>query len=427
MKTTKQKLLSTIILSVMGMFIFFSSCEDDAKSRFEVCAVTFDSQGGSFTPATQETYTGGRIQMPSPSPKKGVDSVLIGWFSDPARTMQFDFSSPVAKSTVLYAKWRLRTEWVVDFDSKGGTSVETQFIPLGTAGYATLQDVYPTKANSSFGGWYLDEELTERFDFKTLIDEDYTLFARWISKNMMFVQGGTYMMGSSSDLSGSDVAPTPDHQVTVSDFAIGLYEVGNSDFVMFLNSKSIGEKGQLDGNAMFQVGGQNGFVFQEGKWTVKSGYENHPAVTVTWHGATAYCKWAGGRLPTEAEWEFAARGGNKTKNYTYIGGNDPLLVGWYYANSASTVQPRGGLLPNELGVYDMPGNAFEWCSDWAANYLNDGVPQINPTGPSGEGAWAKIIRGAAAMSSPDNFRPYYRNIFSPSDSYLTIGFRMVIP
>lgn len=431
MKTTRSFLYTTI-LSVIGIFIFFSSCDDDAKRRFELCTVTFDSRGGDFTPTTQETYTSGKIEMPSPSPKKGVDSVLVGWFSDPARTIQFDFASAVESDMVLYAKWRLRTEWVVDFDSKGGSSVEAQFIPLGSVGYATLQDVYPTKINSSFGGWYLDAELTERFDFSTPIDQDYTLYARWVGKNMMFIQGGTFTMGKGgADPSGSGVSPAPEHQVTLNDFIIAVYELGNNDFVTFLNANSIGSDGMFNGKNMLLTNDQNGYTYSDGSWVVKSGFENFPAVTVTWYGAAAYCEWVGGRLPTEAEWEFAARGGNKTKNYTYIGGNDPLQVGWYFTNCPDPkgwVQQRGALTPNELGLYDMPGNSFEWCSDWASEYPSDGAAQTNPSGPE-ESIWFpnKIMRGAGAWSGPENLMPFYRGLNDPNSSYPTIGLRVLIP
>lgn len=432
MKTERKKLRLFISLLLPVLFVFaIISCEDD-ETRFRICTVTFDSQGGEYTPDPQETYNGGTINRPLSDMKKGVDSVLAGWYVDRGRTIEFDFSQPVMDDMTLYAKWKFRTNWYVNFDPRGGSSVNEQEIPIGEDEYAVMPE-HPIKQDSSFGGWYKDVKLAQRFDFgSTPIDKDYTLYARWVKKEMMFVQGGTFTMGKNSpDPSDSGVSTSPEHLVTLDDFIIGIYEVSNPEFVTFLNSKSVLADGMLGGKNMFSANDQNGYVFNEGRWEVKSGYENHPAVSVSWHGADAYCKWAGGRLPTEAEWEYAARGGNKTLNYTYIGGNNPDLIGWYYSNSPDPkgwVQQRGKLASNELGLYDMAGNAFEFCSDWATDYPADGAHQTNPTGPE-ESVWFpnKIMRGAGVWSGANNMMPFHRNFNDPSQSWPTIGLRLVIP
>lgn len=423
---------SLLLLSALLIFTIMA-CDDDADSRFHICTVTFDSQGGDYTPEPQETYNGGQIERPLSDLKKGVDSVLAGWYVDQARTIEFDFTTPVMEDMTLYAKWKFRTEWYVTFNSRGGSAVDAQSIEIGSGDKAVLQEVYPTKQDSSFGGWYADAKLTQRFDFtNTAINQDYTLYARWVRGGMMYVQGGTFTMGKNgTDPSDGSISPAPEHLVTLDDFAIGVYEVSNTEFVAFLNAKSVLSDGMWNGKNMFSASDQNGYAFADGRWAVKSGFENHPAVSVSWHGADAFCKWLGGRLPTEAEWEFAARGGSKSQSYTYIGGNNPDQIGWYYTNSPDPkgwVQARGALSPNELGLYDMAGNAFEFCSDWATDYPADGGHQTNPTGPE-ESPWFpnKIMRGAEVWSGPNNLMPFFRNFNDPSQSYPTIGLRVLIP
>jgi len=130
-----------------------------------------------------------------------------------------------------------------------------------------------------------------------------------------------------------------------------------------------------------------------------------PVINVTWYGAVAYCNWLsqregltpcysgsgkstecdfsanGYRLPTEAEWEYAARGGHKSLGYLYAGSNDPDEVAWYGANPGDGMHPVGQKKPNELGLHDMSGNLFEWCWDWYGDDYYASSPSADPTGP----------------------------------------------
>ena len=149
--------------------------------------------------------------------------------------------------------------------------------------------------------------------------------------------------------------------------------------------------------------------------------ENHPIVNVTWDDASAYAQWAGKRLPTEAEWEYAARGGRLSKGYTYSGGNDPGAVAWYDGNSGKQTQPVGEKSPNELGLYDMSGNVWEWCADlYDENYYRNS-PKQDPTGPSS--GQFRVLRGGSWNINDSYCRLTYRNWFFPSLRGNNIGFR----
>ena len=173
------------------------------------------------------------------------------------------------------------------------------------------------------------------------------------------VEGGTFQMGCQK--TEADCYPDEEqHKVTVSSFSISKYEITVAQFRYYCE----------------QTGNQMPPAPHFG-WE-----DNAPIVNVTWQQAYDYAKWVGGRLPTEAEWEYAARGGKYSKGYTYSGGDDALEVGWCYENSDKKTHPVGEKKANELGLYDMSGNAWEWCSDNYEIYYYKNSPQKNPKGPA---------------------------------------------
>jgi formylglycine-generating enzyme required for sulfatase activity len=128
-------------------------------------------------------------------------------------------------------------------------------------------------------------------------------------------------------------------------------------------------------------------------------------------------------LPTEAEWEFAARGGNSSNGYTYSGSNTLDAVGWYDDNSGSKTHPVGGKQPNELGIYDMSGNVWEWCSDWFSSSYYSVSPETNPQGPS-SGSF-RVVRGGSWFHVAVGCRSAYRFLDIPDFRSSYYGFRLV--
>ena len=134
------------------------------------------------------------------------------------------------------------------------------------------------------------------------------------------------------------------------------------------------------------------------------------------------------RLPKEAEWEYAARGGQYSQGYAYCGSDKLKQVGWYDENSGNETKAVGLLLPNELGIYDMSGNVYEWCEDWFDGKYYEkckkGGVVINPKGPEeGDG---RVIRGGSYFSSAECCRPTYRDRLTPVNRSYFIGFRLVL-
>jgi formylglycine-generating enzyme required for sulfatase activity len=244
------------------------------------------------------------------------------------------------------------------------------------------------------------------------------------------IQGGTFFMGSTT----GDSDEQPIHNVTVSSFYFSKYEVTIADFRRFVEASSYVTDAEKSGFS-------NAYV--NGSWQQKSGVnwrynsagsirnateDKHPVVHVSWNDAVAYCKWLSTkigrtcRLPTEAEWEYAAKGGSSSQNYIYAGSNTLSNVAWYADNSSLLTHEIGGKQANELGLYDMTGNVWEWCNDWYGQYGS--VASTNPTAPT-TGTY-RVLRGASWYNPADVCRINNRDITAPGDTYGAIGFRIVI-
>ena len=218
--------------------------------------------------------------------------------------------------------------------------------------------------------------------------------------DMVYVQGGTFTMGATSE-QGSDAYSDekPAHRVTVGDFYIGKYEVTQAQWKAVMGSNPSSFKG-----------------------------DNLPVERVSWNDVQEFIRKLNAltgktfRLPTEAEWEYAARGGNKSQGYKYAGSNNIETVAWYYGNSGSKTHPVGGKAPNELGLYDMSGNVFEWCSDWYGSYSSGSL--TNPQGPS-SGSF-RVLRGGSWDYRSRFCRVSDRYYYIPDGGSNYYGFRLVL-
>ena len=156
-----------------------------------------------------------------------------------------------------------------------------------------------------------------------------------------------------------------------------------------------------------------------GKLVIESGYAKHPVVGVTWYGASAYAKWIGKRLPSEAEWEAASSGGRE--NFIYPTGQEIERSQANFFSSDTT--PVMSYSPNAFGLYDMPGNVYEWCQDWYAyNYYDTSSQEpMNPWGPP-QGVY-RVLRGGCWKSLKDDLRCSHRHRNNPGAVNGTYGFR----
>ena len=228
-------------------------------------------------------------------------------------------------------------------------------------------------------------------------------------EEMIWVEGGTFMMGCTEE-QGDDCSSgeKPAHKVTLDGFYISKYTVTQKEWVATMRSNP--------------------------SYTDFTG-DNIPVHCITWDVIQEYIErlneYTGKqyRLPTEAEWEYAARGGSKSRGYKYSGSNDPDEVAWYILNPEANPEsiyyqcpPVGQKKPNELGIYDMSGHVWEFCSDWYGAY--SGEPQTNPTGP--ETGTHRVFRGGSYYSDYIWSRISYRAGWPPQNRTCNGGFRLVL-
>ena len=252
------------------------------------------------------------------------------------------------------------------------------------------------------------------------------IFANGVQVDIIYVEGGSFDMGAGKAQEDYYDDEIPVHKVMLSGFQISSYEITSRQYCAFLNDRNISSAGEYRDKLYIDMADPDCPVrFSGRRFIPQTGKGDHPVTEVTWSGAQAFCQWLGGRLPTEAEWEFAARGGVKSRDYRYSGSNNLDQVGWYKNNSDSHSHPVGQKSPNILGLYDMSGNVWEWCFDWYAfDYYADS-PKKNPAGPS-DGSM-RVLRGGAWNMGEWNCRVSNRSNKSPQITYNYFGFRLLIP
>lgn len=240
---------------------------------------------------------------------------------------------------------------------------------------------------------------------------------------MITAAGGTFLMGSNS----GDEDESPPHNVTVTGFSISKYEVTQGLYEDVMDSNPAQGYGEGDDFPVYFVDWYDAVNFCNTLSDLE-GLER----CYTVNGTDVTCDFVrnGYRLPTEAEWEFAARGGNSSGGFLYAGSDSPGTVAWYDDNDEwrdDMSREVGGKAPNELGIHDMSGNLREWCWDWYSEFYYSGSPGVDPTGPaSGQ---FKVFRGGWAGSDIYNLRTVDRAAnwpeYQDGASYYHMGFRVV--
>ena len=227
-----------------------------------------------------------------------------------------------------------------------------------------------------------------------------TFYANGVSFDMVEVRGGTFRMGATSEQgegATSDVKPV--HSVTLSGYYIGKTEVTQALWQAVMGSNP----SEFTGDEL-------------------------PVEYVSWYDCQEFIRKLNAltgqnfRLPTEAEWEFACRGGNNSRGYKYSGSNYIVNVAWYEDNSGSEPHPVSTRLPNELGIYDMSGNVWEWCSNWHGEY--SGEAQTNPAGPYD--GYRRIGRGGSWRDRSDDCLSAIRSAGSPDKGSCALGLRLAL-
>lgn len=241
--------------------------------------------------------------------------------------------------------------------------------------------------------------LTNKFNLNNQ-NKNYTETVNRVSFEMVYVEGGNFSMGCTSE-QGSDCydREKPAFHVSLTSYYIGKYEVTQSLWQAVMGTNPSENK-----------------------------EDDLPVENVSWNDIQVFIlklnRLTGQiyRLPTEAEWEFAARGGNKSKGYKYAGSNFPNDVAWYYDNSNFKTHIVGSKLPNELGIFDMSGNVYEWCQDLYEYYNSELQPKYKDPSIG----ISRVLRGGGKSCFARNCRVSYRDYIDPNGHYNDRGFRLCL-
>ena len=403
------------------------------------------NRGDSTEPSTETVEHGGTATRPTTDPARN-GYTFTGWFDAASGGSVYNFGTEVTAAIELYAQWTptLTIRGLSPADGSATTDITPTFswdtVP-GAAGYELrIADSQPGLENATTvsvtGTSYTPSAaltIGQTHYWKVRAKDWAGQYGDWSAVHSLEVQlpspdfvhvvGGTFQMGSTESEAGSDESPV--HSVTVDSFYMAETELTFDQYDAYCTAAGISK---LDDSG----------------W----GRGSRPVINVSWYDAVKYSNWLseqegltpayeingtsvswnqsanGYRLPTEAEWEYVARGGAQSNGYKYSGSNNLDEVGWYWDNSGYKTQPVKGKKANELGLYDMSGNVWEWCWDWYDSYYYSSSPGANPTGPS-SGSY-RVLRGGGLFDDSSILRVAFRSGSSPGSSD-DIGFRLVRP
>lgn len=241
------------------------------------------------------------------------------------------------------------------------------------------------------------------------------------------VPAGCFQMGNG--FSDAYHLEKPVHEVCLDEFSIAKYDVTVGAFRRFVQESGYVTEAESSGGC---------YAYDGASWRMNSGAswrspgfkqdDSHPVVCVTWDDAARYAAWLSGKdaksyhLPSEAQWEYAARSGGRIERYA--GGGDIDALAWYSANANGTTHPVGQKKPNALGLYDMSGNVWQWCADWYSQSYYRQSPRNNPKGPP-EGT-KRMFRGGSWFYDARGVRASYRDFAAPDYRSSYLGFRLVL-
>jgi formylglycine-generating enzyme required for sulfatase activity len=306
-----------------------------------------------------------------------------------------------------------------------------RFDASNSSDYEDGSDLFYRWDFNNDGSWEIDFGTEKTTDYEYANDGNYTIVLEVKDKNnalgradltigvgsipRVYIAGGTFTMGDTWGDGNSNELPT--RSVTLNSFYISQYEVDQTlwqNVVGTIPSFFIGANRPVERVTWYDV------IDFCNKLSLQDGLTN--CYTIVDTNVTCNFYATGYRLPTEAEWEYAARGGMRSQGYKYSGSNIPDEVAWYSVNSGSQTHDAGTKNPNELNIYDLSGNVAEWCWDWYGSYNFAG--QANPTGPA-KGTY-RIVRGGSWIDPAfTGIRTAYRGVCSPQGCDSDIGFRVV--
>ncbi|MDR1506213.1 MAG: InlB B-repeat-containing protein [Treponema sp.] len=435
--------------------------------------VTFNANGGTPVPAAQAIAVGGLATEPA-APAKAVYT-FGGWYKEAGLTTAWDFATDtVTTDTMLYAKWI--TNPTVTFNTNGGSSVPTQNVAYG--GMIT-EPVSPTKTGHSFDGWYRDAGLTTRWNFAAdTVTANIALYAGWVVftfttpaqyRTMVPLNGATIVGNAAYQAYDSSGVFIVGRTVILSPFSIARHE---TTYALWYEVREWAlNNGYTFANLGMEGYGSGPFAWESTGTPPTEARKYCPVLDISWRDAIVWCNAYseasgkepvyytdityttvlkistddsafntaadlavmkpganGYRLPTEAEWEYAARGGGVPSTtgpfvYAYAGSDSIGDVAWWANNANYGSHTVGTKAANSAGLYDMSGNAYEWCWDWGAAYSTG--TETNPTGPAT--GKARVVRGGAYSHDYYYCRVTDRNSIHPAAGRLSeyYGFRVV--